>query len=338
MIHNSYNNNSNPTASSSSSSSDDAVRATNDDAALCRMSAVSLGYVTDPFISHFIKRGTPFRKPPIINRGTYARSTAIDVLVAAFLQLDDGAVDGASQKQIVGLGSGSDTRYFLLKSSNAGFKKYFEIDFPEITSRKCQTIKKNKTLSAVVGESRVAAGGCELYGQDYALIAGDLRRWNDEVVPKLVAAGFDTTAPTLFISECVLVYLPPPAITAILEWCGTQVASSYFVTYEQIRPDDAFGQVMIENLRQRDLHLPGLAAFPTVESQRERYTAAGFAGAAAVTIKEYFKSRLADAELARVRRLEIFDEIEEWELMGDHYCVSWAWKGGPTDAQRRFTL
>jgi hypothetical protein len=33
-------------------------------------------------------------------------------------------------------------------------------------------------------------------------------------------------------------------------------------------------------------------------------------------------------DLARVRRLEIFDEIEEWQLISGHYCISTAFKDG----------
>jgi [phosphatase 2A protein]-leucine-carboxy methyltransferase len=30
---------------------------------------------------------------------------------------------------------------------------------------------------------------------------------------------------------------------------------------------------------------------------------------------------------ARVGRLEIFDELEEWEVIMRHYCLVYAWRG-----------
>lgn len=33
-----------------------------------------------------------------------------------------------------------------------------------------------------------------------------------------------------------------------------------------------------------------------------------------------------DGERARVETLEWLDEVEEWKLLGSHYCLAWAWK------------
>ena len=83
----------------------------------------------------------------------------------------------------------------------------------------------------------------------------------------LVAAGIDFSLPTLFLSECVLVYLEPEDSCAIIAWAARQFKRSAFVTYEQIRPNDAFGQVMSRNLADRGYTLRGLSAFPDVASQ-----------------------------------------------------------------------
>lgn len=64
---------------------DDAVRATNDDASECKRCAVNLGYWEDKFINSFVKAGE--RKAPEINRGYYARCTAVSLLVDQFLQV-----------------------------------------------------------------------------------------------------------------------------------------------------------------------------------------------------------------------------------------------------------
>ncbi|KAG8681120.1 carboxy methyl transferase for protein phosphatase 2A, partial [Ceratobasidium sp. 395] len=62
--------------------SDTAIRGTDTDAAHSRLSAVRLGYLTDPYITPLVPRArlVPSRAP-LMNVGTYVRSTAIDMLV-----------------------------------------------------------------------------------------------------------------------------------------------------------------------------------------------------------------------------------------------------------------
>lgn len=64
---------------------DEAVQATNDDASICKRSAIQLGYWSDPFLQHFMK-GPVIRKPPEINRGYYARSYGVYRLLLKTLE------------------------------------------------------------------------------------------------------------------------------------------------------------------------------------------------------------------------------------------------------------
>ncbi len=59
----------------------------------------------DDYVKYFVKN--PVRRPPIINRGYFARALAIDILLHKFLSSPLGPL-----KQIVSLGAGFDTRYF----------------------------------------------------------------------------------------------------------------------------------------------------------------------------------------------------------------------------------
>ncbi|KAJ3214729.1 Leucine carboxyl methyltransferase 1 [Dinochytrium kinnereticum] len=221
--------------------------------------------------------------------------------------------------------------------------RYFEIDFPEITSRKAMLMKKNKVMASMLGENKIAAGGCEIHGVEYSLLSGDLRQWESSLVPKLESVGFSKSAPTLYLSECVLVYMEEEFINTILSWCARTTVASFFITYEQIRPDDAFGKTMIENLKVlqtvkswkflttlklRNISLPGLESCPSLESHVARFEANGWTnegGSTAVTMSDAYDIYLGPEEKARVAKLEIFDEVEEWRMMGDHYCMSWAW-------------
>ena len=61
------------------------VQLTNDDATLSKMACAKLGYTQDHFVRYFTR---PFAKrPPLINRGYYARIAAIRQLMAQFLQV-----------------------------------------------------------------------------------------------------------------------------------------------------------------------------------------------------------------------------------------------------------
>ena len=79
---------------------------------LMSSSAVNLGYLSDPFVSHLYRpkygesSQSGSRKPPLINVGTHHRTWAIDLLVNQFLQ--------RGGKQVVSLGAGSDTRFWRL--------------------------------------------------------------------------------------------------------------------------------------------------------------------------------------------------------------------------------
>jgi hypothetical protein len=64
---------------------DDAVRATNDDASDCKRCAVNLGYWEDRYISLFVKAGE--RKAPEINRGYYARTRGVRLLIETFIKV-----------------------------------------------------------------------------------------------------------------------------------------------------------------------------------------------------------------------------------------------------------
>lgn len=67
----------------SMSANDEAIRATNDDAASCKRSAVQIGYWSDPYIQFVTKASE--HKPPEISRGYYARVKGVQGLIRQFL-------------------------------------------------------------------------------------------------------------------------------------------------------------------------------------------------------------------------------------------------------------
>ena len=59
--------------------------------------------------------------------------------------------------------------------------------------------------------------------------------------------GVDHTAPTLVITECFLVYLKKEDSDRILSSLsqGLFTGDLYFLNYEMIHPQDAFGKIML---------------------------------------------------------------------------------------------
>ncbi|KAJ7039061.1 S-adenosyl-L-methionine-dependent methyltransferase [Mycena alexandri] len=311
---------------------DSAIRLTDTDAALARLSAVQKRYLDDPFIKHLVPRAHLQQpRPYLINIGTYVRATAIDDLVFQWLQ--NSAAQG-TRCQIVSMGSGSDTRFWRIATGahKDTLAAYIELDFPEITTKKAMAIRKSKDLSAVLGNVTVAHGGTGLSSPKYHLLPADLRLPPADTLGRLLASDsgaiLSPALPTLLLFECVLVYMSPTASSAVLQWFreyfspqGSGALGS--IVYEMFHLQDSFGRVMVNNLKARHVSLPGAEPYPDVESLPGRYLNLGFSAARALTLKEIRKSYIPPAELQRIAQLELVDEIEELDLVLEHYAITW---------------
>ncbi|KAJ6632530.1 leucine carboxyl methyltransferase [Mycena sp. CBHHK59/15] len=316
-----------------SQGADASVRLTDTDAALARLSAVQKRYLQDPYVKHLVPRAhlQPAR-PPLINIGTYVRTTAIDDLVFQWLQASHG-----TRCQIVSLGSGSDTRFWRIATGphKDALAAYVELDFPEITSKKAMAIRKSRDLSAALGDPTkvaVSHGGTGLTSSTYHLLPADLRLPPADTIGPLLASAsgaiLSPTLPTLLLFECVLVYMTPAASSTLLQWFidyfspeGGGVLGS--IVYEMFSLQDSFGRVMVDNLKARNVSLPGAEPYPNLESLPGRFLNLGFTAARALTLKEIRKSYISPMELQRISRLELVDEIEELDLVLDHYAITW---------------
>ncbi|KIN08504.1 hypothetical protein OIDMADRAFT_23294 [Oidiodendron maius Zn] len=329
---------------SASSRRDQTIQATDTDAAVSRLSAVALGYLDDPYAQYFV-HGAGTRRLPIINRGTYARTTAIDALVEAFLSLPESS---SRKKQIISLGAGTDTRYFRLRAQNRHHNLiYHEFDYPSVCAAKYRIVEAD--IPALDGESLVLESGEAVLGNgepQWSLLSSvnvepdlryichplDLRR-----LPSLESTtsirGLQTDIPTLIISECCLCYLDVTDATAVIKWFVEKIAEVGIVLYEPVGPDDAFGQMMTDNLAARGITMPTVQRYKSITLQKERLAELGFreeeggGGNDAVSVEHIWQTWVTDEERARVDSLEGLDEIEEWQMLARHYAVSWGWTG-----------
>ncbi|KAL5594618.1 hypothetical protein BROUX41_001537 [Berkeleyomyces rouxiae] len=340
------------TSGASAASHDAVVQGTDDDAAVSRLSAVELGYLTDPFAGYFAGssggRG-PTRRLPIINRGTYTRTWALDRLVAGFLR---SAAEVGRGAQIVSLGAGTDTRALRLFAQRQQQRQqvdvdlvYHEVDFPRTAAQKLATVRAHQALLDVLPDPREAEGASGA-GQGAASVktwtsapgAGgryfchgvDLRHLGTAAGAgegDVELSGLRAGVPTLLLSECCLCYLEAHEARRVVAYFAGRVADLGVAVYEPVRPDDAFGRMMVSNLAARGIRMPTLEEYRAPQDQEERLRTAGLEKTSARTVAWLWGRWVPEEEKARVDRLEGLDEVEEWELLADHYVIAWGWRG-----------
>jgi len=187
----------------------------------------------------------------------------------------------------------------------------------------------------------LAKGGTALHSQKYHLLPADLRRPPSEMLESMLFSPIDhsildPSLPTLLLFECVLAYISPSTSSQLLDWFIKFIKKSPIgvlgcVVYEMFGLNDSFGRVMIDNLKERNISIPGAEPYPDEQSLPSRFLNAGFTAARALTLKEIRRAYIETSELERISKLEFLDEIEELDLVLAHYAISWGLFLGNSD-------
>ncbi|KAG5335859.1 hypothetical protein C0989_012702 [Termitomyces sp. Mn162] len=206
---------------------DASIRQTDTDALLARLSAVEKGYIADPYVRRFVPaRGRWEPRGPLMNVGTYVRGRAVDGLVEGWFE---GAAREGRRVQVVSMGAGSDTRFWRVAVS-------VEDDDDDDAAQHTHLDWGN--------------GGTTVHGEKYHLLAADLRLGPETTLGRLLEPILDWSVATLLLFECVLVYMEPGASDGILRWFAGHVEGPLGgIVYEMFGLEDAFGKVMVENLK-----------------------------------------------------------------------------------------
>lgn len=210
--------------------------------------------------------------------------------------------------QVVSLGSGFDTRPFRLMSQPSNIKSYFEFDLQSVVEKKTQMTRKNLKLLNLITSSKFR----------YSLDQIDLEQGQEAFETILRRNYFDFECPTVFLAECVLLYLQPYPCNSILQMIQ-KMCNSIVIAFEQCNFNDPFGAKMLENLSSKGLLLKSAFQYPTLSSLTQRYGDLGFESVQAIDMAAAFVNYFTEDEKVRISNLELFDEYEEWDLVCRHY-------------------
>jgi O-methyltransferase involved in polyketide biosynthesis len=310
---------------------DSNIQATADDAIHAKYAAVQAGYYSDDFIEPFYSSTLMSRRrqvQPIIKRGTHARVCCMDRAITGFCQ----TTANAPRRQIVVVGCGKDTSYFRycngsiigLDEGSTGLCDWFEIDHARVIQEKAEIIKGSPMLSQHFPFQPSPHGFTSIHPEKqyyHHLIEHDLRGNPDELFEKL---NLNKDLPTLFIMECVLMYLPEDASKSLIRTIKEATTNqTWVVAYEPKLEGDAFGHMMQHNLIQARVANENscLCKIRTLSKQLEQFIGvSGYHRAIGADMWSSYQTVLTQAQRSRANQCEFLDEMEEWMLIMKHYC------------------
>ncbi|KAL7463468.1 hypothetical protein ACHAXS_003834 [Conticribra weissflogii] len=257
--------------------------------------------------------------------------------------------------------------------------KWYEVDHPSVIFEKArswlpgcipegytyqctQIIGRDENSTAKSYSIRISeenagdANGCSsATDRDcYHLIGHDLRLPPSEMFKILSRHGYDSSNPTLFVFECVMMYLPDDISRDLLRFIAISVKESSsptatnpfvaVVIYDPIPCNDRFGQVMLQNMQKRGIvgkrisrhnrtnestedddnqDSPlSLEKTQTLSDQLAKLIQSGFDIAVGCHMMDAFEHGIVSIEERRQSaRCEMLDELEEFVLLMKHYCL-----------------
>lgn len=167
----------------------------------------------------------------------------------------------------------------------------------------------------------------------YHLVGFDLRLPPSQLLEILQTQhAFDPNIPTLFLLECVLMYMPESSATRLFqEISSTCGPNAIIAIYDPILGNDGFGKVMEQNLTRAGIVAPlttmgtndplCLTAHRTLDSRLDCLISCGFNTAIGCDMLAAYDTAVIGAtQRARANSVEMLDEMEEWMLIMHHYC------------------
>jgi len=242
-----------------------------------------------------------------------------------------------------------------MKTENQQKVHWYEVDHVSVIKEKATLIRKSSKLKEFCpmllktehgyrcGESNSDELESLLMSSTsssstYHLVGHDLRESPTTLLEKLT---LNPTLPTLFIMECVSMYLPITDSKSLLQTLSLSADEVYIVCYEPILESknsrgkgDPFGRVMERNLVKMGVATPDccLLQTRTLKEQLEKLIECeGFVRAVGCDMWSAYETIVTDAQRKRANKSELMDEYEEWILIMQHYCFLVAQGGRSRD-------
>jgi len=334
--------------------------ATADDAVLAKLATVKAGYYQDPYIEALSQHASGIAEggrnrqrqvQPLIKRGTHARVCCVDRAIRAFVDYHSSSTEPNKNRpvQVVVLGSGKDTSFFRHGSPRV---QWYEVDHASVLQTKASILQARPDIfrsqvkttkygySIQLSPEQLNKSSGETAKKDSAptihdcqLIEHDLRDNPKKLLDTLLQqTTFDFKAPTLFLFECVLMYMPQEASVRLLQCLANSalLPQVYVCSYEPILGSDSFGKMMEHNLSKAGVCDADscLRQTRSLEAQLGKLIGqassdnggGGFVRAVGCDMAQAYETIMTQVQRARANQCEFLDEIEEWMMIMRHYC------------------
>uniref|UniRef100_A0A8C9LKQ2 Leucine carboxyl methyltransferase 1 n=1 Tax=Piliocolobus tephrosceles TaxID=591936 RepID=A0A8C9LKQ2_9PRIM len=208
------------------------VQTTTYEAASSKYSAVLKGYYNDPFLKYFVQKVES--RSPLINRGYYSRVVALRQYIDLFFK----SLDNAELIQLVNIGAGLDTIFFWTSERYKNVN-YYELDFHELLIEKTDIINNAEELKKFlkyeetnINDKKKPKGLIDC--TNYKMLPFNLNECGS-IEQKLIDHNFDFSLPTLFLCECVLIYLEIQSSDILINILSDIMKNtSCIIVYEQV--------------------------------------------------------------------------------------------------------
>lgn len=312
------------------------------DSLLRKYGAMKAGYyessLLEPFVNEVTKCGLTSRSI-ILNRGYYTRVLCQKVAIQLFLEY----TKGFPKVQVLYLGAGLDlSGVELAVTMNDNIDQdlsIFEIDFPEIIQHKYDILRK-ATFPKISSQERLVVNEnkrrIEYFDNSVVFISHDLRD-SLGLLDKMKENEFCCDIPTIIITECVFAYMEETFVIDLISTIGNFVhGNSIWFSYDMMHLQDPYGDMMFKNLSRSGFSVPGLVQFPTFDSQSYRFSSqfqtdvsqskSAWRVSKSISMLDYYDHMISPQEKSRVESIEHLDEMEEWNMIMRHYCITLASK------------
>ena len=246
-------------------------------------------------------------------------------------------------------------RQRLTESTSQREVHWYEVDHVSVVKEKASLIRKSNLLKSfcpmlLKTESGYESGGASSglgsfsgglgsslsssSSPTYRLVGHDLRDSPTILLEKL---NLNPTLPTLFIMECVSMYIPITESKILLQALSVSSDTVFIACYEPILGlGDPFGRVMERNLVKMGVASPDCCLLQTrsLNDQLEKLVECeGFLRAVGCDMWSAYETIVTAAQRKRANQSEFMDEYEEWILIMQHYSFVVA-QGGRSSARR----